>query len=131
MALARNRWNGFDAREGLKSVVMIESIRHMENGVSSEKRYYIRSLEPDSKKLAHTIRSHWEVESRLHWCLGMTFCEDASRNRKDHAPENLNIVRKTTMNILRLSPVKRSMPKKRLRACLNNDYLAEVIVIAP
>jgi len=35
------------------------------------------------------------------------------------------------MNILRLSPVKRSMPKKRLRACLNNDYLAEVMEVAP
>ena len=71
-----------------------------------------------------------EVENRLHWCLDVTFGDDACRTRKDHAPENLNIMRKITMNILRLSPVKRSMPKKRLRACLNNDYLAEIMGVA-
>lgn len=131
VALACDHWDGIDAWAGLKSVVMIESVRQMENDVSSEKRYYISSLEPDSKKLAHAIRSHWEVENRLHWCLDVTFGEDACRTRKDHAPENLNIMRKITMNILRLSPVKRSMPKKRLRACLNNDYLAEVMGVAP
>ena len=131
VALGCDHWEGIDAWAGLKSVVMIESIRQMENGISSEKRYYITSLAPDSKKLAHAIRSHWAIENRLHWCLDVTFGEDASRIRKDHAPENLNIVRKIAMNILRLSPVKRSMPKKRLRACLNNDYLAEVMGVAP
>jgi hypothetical protein len=32
---------------------------------------------------------------------------------------------------LRLSPVKRSIVKKRLRASLNNDYLAEIMGVAP
>ncbi|GAC1440764.1 MAG: hypothetical protein NVSMB58_37870 [Terriglobales bacterium] len=57
----------------------------------------------------------------------MTFQEDASQIRIAHAPENLNIVRKIAMNLLRLSPLKRSLPKKRLEACLNNDYLADVM----
>jgi predicted transposase YbfD/YdcC len=131
VALPCDDWDGIEAWAGLKSIVMIESIRQTDNGVSSEKRYYISSLEPDSKKLAHAIRSHWEVENRLHWCLDVTFGEDANRTRKDHAPENLNIMRKITMNILRLSPVKRSIVKKRLRASLNNDYLAEIMGVAP
>lgn len=131
VALPCDDWEDIEAWAGLKSVVMIESIRQTDNGVSSEKRYYISSLEPDSKKLAHAIRSHWEVENRLHWCLDVTFGEDANRTRKDHAPENLNIMRKITMNILRLSPVKRSIVKKRLRAALNNDYLAEIMGVAP
>jgi predicted transposase YbfD/YdcC len=130
IALPCDDWDGIEAWAGLKSVVMIESMRQTDNGVSSEKRYYISSLEPDSKKLAHAIRSHWEVENRLHWCLDVTFGEDANRTRKDHAPENLNIMRKITMNILRLSPVKRSIVKKRLKAALNNDYLAEIMGIA-
>ena len=131
VALPCDDWEGIEAWAGLKSVVMIESIRQTDNGVSSEKRYYISSLAPDSKKLAHAIRSHWEVENRLHWCLDVTFGEDANRTRKDHAPENLNIMRKITMNILRLSPDKRSIVKKRLRAALNNDYLAEIMGVAP
>jgi len=131
VALPCDDWEGIEAWAGLKSVVMIESIRQTDNGVSSEKRYYISSLGPDSKKMAHAIRSHWEVENRLHWCLDVTFGEDANRTRKDHAPENLNIMRKITMNILRLSPIKRSIVKKRLRAALNNDYLAEIMGVAP
>lgn len=131
VALPCDNWEGIEAWAGLKSVVMIESMRQTDSDVSSEKRYYISSLEPDSKKLAHAIRSHWEVENRLHWCLDVTFGEDANRTRKDHAPENLNIMRKITMNILRLSPVKRSIVKKRLKAALNNDYLAEIMGVAP
>jgi predicted transposase YbfD/YdcC len=131
VALPCDDWTDIEAWAGLRSVVMIESIRQTDNGVSSEKRYYISSLKPDSKKLAHAIRSHWEVENRLHWCLDVTFGEDANRTRKDNAPENLNIMRKITMNILRLSPIKRSIVKKRLRAALNNDYLAEIMGVAP
>jgi hypothetical protein len=90
-------------------------------------------LEPvqwDSKKLAHAIRSHWEIENRMHWCLDVSFNEDASRIRTDHAPENMNIVKKIAMNLLRLNPLKRSLPKKRLKACLNNQYLTEVLGIS-
>ncbi len=129
VALACDHWENIEAWTGMKSVTMVESLRQTDAGISSEKRYYISSLAPDSEQLAHAIRSHWEIENRLHWCLDMTFHEDVSRVRIDHAPENLNIVKKIAMNLLRLSPLKRSLPKKRLKACLNNNYLAEVLGI--
>lgn len=50
--------------------------------------------------------------------------------RTEHGPANLNIVRKTAMNLLRMSPLKRTMPKKRLKACLNHQYLEEVLGIS-
>jgi predicted transposase YbfD/YdcC len=131
IALACPDWENLVAWVGMKSVAMVESMRQTGDTVTSEKRYYISSLDPDSEKLAHAIRSHWEIENRLHWCLDVTFNEDASRIRTDHAPENLNIVRKIAMNLLRLNPLKRSLPKKRLKACLNSDYLAEVLGVAP
>src|SRR5438132_4506902 len=130
VALACEHWENSEAWAGMKSVTMVESQRQSGAEFSSEKRYYISSLGPDSEKLAHAIRSHWEIENRLHWCLDMTFNEDASRIRTDHAPENLNIVKKIAMNLLRLNPLKRSLPKKRLKACLNNHYLAEVLGIS-
>jgi predicted transposase YbfD/YdcC len=109
---------------------MVESLRQTDTECTSEKRYYISSLAADSEKLAHAIRSHWEIENRLHWCLDVSFNEDASRIRTDHAPENMNIVKKIAMRLLRLNPLKRSLPKKRLKACLNNQYLAEVLGIS-
>lgn len=130
VALACDHWENIEAWTGLKSVVMVESVRQTQGEFSSERRYYISSLAPDSTALAHAIRSHWEIENRLHWCLDMTFHEDACRIRTDHAPENLNIIKKIAMNLLRLNPLKRSLPKKRLKACLSNDYLAEIVGVS-
>jgi len=127
IALACPQGAPFDTWAGMQTMVMVESMRQTDDGVSSEKRFYISSLEPNSKKLSQAIRSHWEIENRLHWCLDVTFHEDACRTRIDHAPENMNIVRKIAMNLLRLNPLKRTLPKKRLRACLNQQYLEEVL----
>jgi hypothetical protein len=57
----------------------------------------------------------------------VTFNEDLSRIRRDYAPENLNIIKKIAMNLLRVNPLKRSLPKKRLKAYLNDDYLAQIL----
>lgn len=32
-----------------------------------EKRYYISSLLRDIETFSEAIRSHWEVENKLHW----------------------------------------------------------------
>jgi hypothetical protein len=34
------------------------------------------------------------------------------------------------MNLLRLNPLKKTLPKKRLRACLDSTYLAQVLGVA-
>jgi predicted transposase YbfD/YdcC len=130
LALACPPGGPFDAWAGMKSVVMVEAMRQTAETVTAEKRYFVSSLPPDSKRLADAIRSHWEVENRLHWCLDVAFHEDACRTRRDHAPQNLNIVRKIAMNLLRLNPLKKSLPKKRLRACLDPAYLAQVLGVA-
>lgn len=127
VALARPEHDVFAAWAGLKSVAMAETVRQTNDKVTIEKRYFISSLPPNDKRLAHAIRSHWEIENRLHWCLDVTFGEDACRVRTDHAPENLNTVRKIALNLLRLDPLKKTLPKKRLRACLDPHYLAQVL----
>ena len=111
----------------MKSVVMVEAMRQTTEAVTAQTRYFVSSLPPDEKRLTEAIRRHWEVENRLHWCLDVTFHEDACRTRRDQAPHNLNIVRKMAMNLLRLHPLKKTLPKKRLRACLDGAYLAQVL----
>ena len=117
---------------GLKSMIMVESIREIGEKRTSERRFYISSLEPDSKQIGNAIRVHWGIENKLHWCLDVTFKEDACRIRTGHAAENFNIIRKITMNLLRLeTSMKRSIPKKRLYAALHDKYLAEVLGLCP
>jgi predicted transposase YbfD/YdcC len=130
IALACPAGGPYDAWAGMQSVVMVEAMRQTADKVTAEKRYFVSSLPPDSKQLAHAIRSHWQVENRLHWCLDVTFGEDASRTRRDHSPQNLNVVRKIAMNLLRLNPLKKTLPKKRLRACMNPEYLAQVLGVS-
>ncbi len=40
------------------------------------------------------------VENNLHWTLDVVFNEDESRVRKDHAGENMAIVRHIVINML-------------------------------
>ena len=127
VALACPETAPYDAWSGLQSIVMVESMRQTNDSVTAEKRYFVSSLPPDDKHLAQVIRSHWAIENRLHWCLDVTFGEDACRNRTGHAPENLNVIRKIAMNLLRLDPLKKTLPKKRVRASVNPEYLAQLI----
>jgi len=110
---------------GLQSVVKISSKRYIKKkgNESSEIRYYITSLRPDSKRLNQIIRSHWGVENNLHWRLDVVFNEDKSSKRKDNSAPNFNIITKMAMTLIdREKTAKVSMGKKRLKAAWNDSY---------
>ena len=91
--------------KGLKSIAMIEERREVGEKVSLERRFFISSLPADAKKLATAVRAHWGVENCLHWTLDLVFNEDASRIRKDYAPENMALVRHIVLNMLNKAKV--------------------------
>src|SRR5262245_14711662 len=72
-------------------------------------RYYLLSRYLSPRQLLRTVRSRWSIENQLHWLLDVAFCEDANRARKDNAPENLAILRKLALNLLRAHPEKISI----------------------
>jgi hypothetical protein len=55
---------------------------------------------------------------------------DACRTLRGHAPQNLNIARKIAMNLLRLNPLQKTLPKKRQRACMDPAYLAQALSVS-
>jgi predicted transposase YbfD/YdcC len=86
-------------------------------------RHYLLSKYISPKRLLHVTRSHWGIENRLHWVLDVHFAEDANRARKDDAPENLAILRRLALNILRANPDRTSIRRKIKRAGWDDTFL--------
>jgi len=79
---------------------------------------------------AKAVRQHWSVEI-MHWHLDVTFREDANTTLDKTAAQNLNIINKWCLSILKLLQIgnkKRSMKKKRFYISMKaEEYLEEVI----
>lgn len=113
---------------GLRSLVKVTSQRHQGDRTSSQTRYFISSLPPDAAHLLSVVRAHWQIENNLHWVLDMSFREDASRVRKDHAPQNLALLRRLTLNLLKQDQsVKASLKGKRKLAGWDHDFLLSLV----
>ena len=75
-------------------------------------RYYISSLPPQSPFNTY-IRSHWEIENKLHRMLDMTFGEDRKRKRSKMVAQNFSLVRKFALNNLKGDKSRASRANKR------------------
>jgi predicted transposase YbfD/YdcC len=112
----------------LHSVALIRAERQMNDQISVEQRYYISSLEGNAKLVLRAARAHWGIENGLHWVLDIAFREDESRVRKDHAPENLAMLRQIAVNLLRHEQtLKVGIKAKRLNDAYDRDYLLKVL----
>lgn len=85
---------------GLKTIGMIEETQNVNGKTSTERRFFISSLPPHAERIASAVRAHWLIENGLHWTLDVVFNEDQSRVRKDHAGENMALIRHITINML-------------------------------
>ena len=85
---------------GLRSIAMIEEMRDVNGKISCERRFFISSLPANARQIAQAVRAHWGIENVLHWTLDVVFNEDHSTVRKDHAPQNMAIVRHVVLNML-------------------------------
>jgi len=86
-------------------------------------RYFLLSKYVSASKLLEIIRSHWSIENQMHWILDVVFDEDASRARKDAAPENLAVLRRLALNLLQAHPAKISIRRKINAAAWDDDFL--------
>lgn len=125
--LADQQLQTFGWQDG-QTLVRLRRTRQQGTGkVSEETHYYISSLPPLASLLLGSIRAHWGIENSCHWVLDVVFREDASRTRVKNADDNLALLRKIALNLIRQHPAKGSLKGKRYRAALNEDFLLDVI----
>ena len=86
-------------------------------------RYFLLSTVLTAQRMIEVARTHWTIENQLHWVLDVALGEDAARSRSDHAPQNLALIRKLALNILRQNPEKASIKTKTKKAGWNDDFL--------
>lgn len=112
----------------LKTLVRIESTRELADSTQSMVRYYLSSLPMEAEQMLHAVRSHWGIENSLHWVLDMNFREDESRIRKGNAAENLAIIRKIVLNMIKLNkPKGMSFKKAKLAATWDTDFALKTV----
>lgn len=112
----------------LISLVKLLTIRITPKKTEVTTRYFISSWTASAQDFLHHIREHWQIENGLHWVLDIAFREDQSRIRKDHAPQNMAILRHMATNLLKQeTSVQVGIAAKRKMAGWDNNYLLQVL----
>lgn len=113
---------------GIVAVARVTCRRRPKGGRSEPLvRYFLLSKYLPAKRLLRVVRSHWSIENQMHWTLDVVFDEDGNRARKDHAPENLAVLRALALNLLRVHPAKISMRQKVKRAGWDDAFLLSIL----
>jgi predicted transposase YbfD/YdcC len=111
---------------GLKSVVMVESIRQTGDKIERETRFYISSLAHGADRLGAAVRSQWAIENSLHWVMDMVFRDDECRVREGNAAANFTTIKHMAHNLTRRAPGKTSIRSRRKAAAWDDAYLVSL-----
>jgi predicted transposase YbfD/YdcC len=115
-----------DCWPDVAAVVSVLRERTVGESVTTTVHYYLTSHTGTAEEIAGLIRGHWGIES-MHWVLDVVFREDDSPVRAGYAGENLALIRRVAVSLLRRAPGKGSTPTKRLKAGWNDEYLLQVL----
>lgn len=114
---------------GLKSIGMLEVKRVVGDEITRSTRFFLTSLGyEDIDDFMTAVRKHWGIEINLHWSLDVSFKEDLNRSRIGHSAENLAIVRRIALMLLKQERShKNGISCRRKRAGWDHKYLVKVL----
>ncbi len=92
---------------------------------TQEQRYYITSL-TDIEICADSIRTHWGIENQLHWHLDVTFAEDDNSTMDKNAFNNLSIMNKMVLSLLKLIQPTHEVGLKIIRKLFGWDLIKQL-----
>jgi predicted transposase YbfD/YdcC len=102
-----------------------------ERGNKTQERAFHFGSVKTVREYGKAVRKHWGVES-LHWSLDVTFSEDVCKTRKGKAPENLAMLKRLALNMVRKDKekyAKKSLKIRRFNALLDEEYLEYIMQI--
>ncbi|HEY9778973.1 MAG TPA: ISAs1 family transposase [Leptolyngbyaceae cyanobacterium] len=82
-------------------MICVERIGIRQGKRYQQTNYYISPLLTSAYEFAQGIRSHWEIENRLHWVKDVIFGEDTAPLKDFNAATNWSIIRNIVINIAR------------------------------
>jgi len=118
-----------DQWESLRVVGMCVRERQVGTAEATmEVSYFIGSKVMSAARYGKVLRNHWGIENNLHWQLDVSFAEDSSRVTKRNGAENLALLRKLALMMLKRHPSKQSLAGKQWNAALNPQFLEDVLL---
>ena len=112
---------------GLRSVALVERECRIGDQVTVEPHFFLRRL-TDARELSEAARRHSEIENSLHRNLDVVSREDDKRVQVGHAVENLALVRRAALHLLKQKPIaKVDIKVKRHRARWDHVYFFNVL----
>lgn len=115
---------------GLKAFIcyVIETEDLVSGKQTKEYRYYIASI-TDIELCADTIRSHWGIENQLHWHLDVTFAEDDNTTMDKNAFNNLSILNKMALSLLKLIQPAHKVGLRLIRKKFGWDLICQLTLL--
>jgi predicted transposase YbfD/YdcC len=110
----------------LAAIGRIETERQANGKLAKTVHYVVLSKRLSPKRMLEVTRTHWSVENQLHWRLDVVFNEDDARTRKNYGPQNLAVIRRIALDILRAHPDNRSVGRKMNLAAWKKEFFLEL-----
>ena len=95
----------------------------IENGETHQfVRYFITSL-TNLDEFADSVRKHWFIENKLHWCLDMDFGQDHMQIKNRNYLRNCEMLSRIALNVMRLIEPKFRRPGCNEQVAISNVKL--------
>lgn len=127
VAAVPEAWHERHKFSGLAAVARIDARRRIGTREAMQTRYYALSRVLDPAEVLRVVRAHWSIENNQHWLLDVALAEDRVGTRNDRTAENIALLRRLALNLLRADPAKGSIRLKVKKAGWQDTYLLSLL----
>jgi predicted transposase YbfD/YdcC len=106
---------------------MCYSERTVNGKTSEEARFFIGSKKASARCYGKALRNHWNIENCLHWQMDVSFREDEDRTQERNAAQNMALLRRQAIALLRQDSGKDSIACKRKQAAWDTAFLEAIL----